>query len=811
VWWLWSDDKTYLAFRVRRGQFARPLTVCSLCSFNHYVCFPHIRITAPDRRHGSGDLSTLDDDDITAELLNSFAPALGPDGQAPGAMDLSSLVNVMQVARNLGIADMTPLGEALLFHQPMPTQQAPQTPPTPAGILSSLRNSLTGGGNGRALARMQEIPPARAKKELQFHAMLLSPHQIELLFVLCTLLSGRRKLSVQKQLATAGLDTVLLTMFDRMSWGVAPSHPDGGAQQHIHGPNCTCDSAGSPLRVQFLRLIHNFYDRDFLGNPNKLLMLSPTERGHVRGGRMDAQLDVVSCIEESGLMRKIITTLMSEPAESVYKFWLSACVENFLRGSGRMSQSLVAQSGALDHTLRHVVAHHSDPNASLQTSFDLLGEIVKCNHTVLAQLDALMTDEDFDHFRKVVMTNLIDSNVLLRSLYLTLDMVGYSYSAFERDCISFPSPTTGLGQFGFHMNCLGVSIEAAAQAAGTRMGYLRETWVEFEPTVLSKRALQQTALSTETRLKTTSSKHKVNRGSWTALTKSPGREGHPSRKGVDHNDEAQAGNTLSTIGSGVLGALKDIRSATKSFLRLGDAGSPSGKVAPLENSDGAGSFSAAAAEAHATADALRRSTDTVEGEYFDCRGAPGDGDMLRTTSADRPSTPDKQSSDTLLAFTPPRSTSRADADPSDVSKVVQEVLLAGSPAKSALRRQASSRTCDDDQVHWEAKCGDDGVVNVQTLSAAVSLLESAPSPQVPQNINRIAGFLQEEKIHVIVRLMSTVSLTTINHENICCLNTALMLILLDHKRFVPPCVQPDRVYLMHPAIVCQGSTGHHAS
>jgi hypothetical protein len=102
-------------------------------------------------------------------------------------------------------------------------------------------------------------------------------------------------------------------------------------------------------------------------------------------------------------------------------------------------------------------------------------------------------------------------------------------------------------------------------------------------------------------------------------------------------------------------------------------------------------------------------------------------------------------------------------------------------------------------------------VNVQTLSAAVSLLESAPSPQVPQNINRIAGFLQEEKIHVIVRLMSTVSLTTINHENICCLNTALMLILLDHKRFVPPCVQPDRVYLMHPAIVCQGSTGHHAS
>ena len=45
--------------------------------------------------------------------------------------------------------------------------------------------------------------------------MFLHPHQVELLFVLCTLLSGRRKLFVQKQLAGLGLADVLTDMFAR--------------------------------------------------------------------------------------------------------------------------------------------------------------------------------------------------------------------------------------------------------------------------------------------------------------------------------------------------------------------------------------------------------------------------------------------------------------------------------------------------------------------------------------------------------------------------------------------------------------------
>mgnify|MGYP001251998964 CR=1 FL=1 len=36
-----------------------------------------------------------------------------------------------------------------------------------------------------------------AQKELTFHSLLLLPHQVELLFVMCTLLTGRRKLDVR--------------------------------------------------------------------------------------------------------------------------------------------------------------------------------------------------------------------------------------------------------------------------------------------------------------------------------------------------------------------------------------------------------------------------------------------------------------------------------------------------------------------------------------------------------------------------------------------------------------------------------------
>ncbi len=655
---------------------------------------------SPVRTNGGGggpstpsrnrDLSTLDDEDITAELLNSFSPTL-PDGSnhphGSSAMDLSNIVSVMQVARNLGIADMTPLGEALL--------SATNTPLVHHEAFLSQRSQTA------RRQSLHNISPARAKKELQFHAMLLNPYQIELVFVLCTLLSGRRKIAVQQRLHTASLETVLLRMFDRMSWGSPPLNP-GAAPQHIHGPNCECD-AESPVRVQFLRLVHNFYDRDFLGNDNKLLMLSAAERLFVQQERADMEIPR-EMNDNSGLLCKIIHTLSKEPPESIYKFWLSACVENFLRGCGRMGQFVVSKLGRLEYTVKQIVQHDLEGNASLQTFFDLLGEILKCNHSLLDTFNTQLSEEDFQKVCKVTMANLVDSNVFVRSLFLSVEMIAYSYGSCERNDVLYPHPASGMDLFGFHMNSLSAPHSTLPQQRSGALGYLRDTWVQFEPTVLSRRAvpLSSAQLATDAAAASAGTGSKVSpKGRSDSAASTPG------RSGVDTSGESSAASSFST---NIIGAFKDIRKATKHFLNFGD------NVKPTTSTSHEIVTKPSADEAE------------HESEYFDCRSSPPAASRSHSSSVP----------DALGPVTVP------------VDALVQQVLLAAS-------QENISETVEEQ------------------LRAAMPLM-------VPDNLSRIVRFLTEEKINIIVRLMSTVSLSTINHENICCLNTVVLILLLEHKR-----------------------------
>ena len=588
-----------------------------------------------------------DEEDITESLLNSFSPmnpVRGGGGGSGGrggeagtngsnetdadgpntALDLSNIVNVIQMARGLGIAEMTPLGEALLATQPPYTAGSGLTGPAATGgggggpfgdlagidggyidgadadgandgarsdaerLLGTLSSFLrmrsargTPGSSETAAQRQQRLreesaDPRRAKRELQFHAMLLSPHQIELLFVLCTLLSGRRKIYIQQRFAAAGLGSVLSRMFDRMSWDAAPSR-NNGSVEHIHGPDCECDPE-SALRVQFLRLVHNFYDRDFLGNGNKIVMLSSAEiercivdcppggiigstptssssnssstivsmaptasllninEGESRPPRSPNNLQLQEqqqhsrlnrasgvssptaaavspssssttppppaavasapfVAEQVGLLQRVITTLRSQKRESVYRFWLSACVENFLRGSGRAGQQLVADSGLLEYTVSYILQRETEEpskNQNLQTSFDLLGEMVKCNRGVLQQLEGTLSNEDFPRFISVIMNNLVDSNVFLRSLYVSVEMLSYNaYLAGANPALFAIDPDYALTRQGFLPNAIAQSdsIFEATLADGSTMTYLTDTWVQFDPAPVSNRAI----------------------------------------------------------------------------------------------------------------------------------------------------------------------------------------------------------------------------------------------------------------------------------------------------------------------------------
>jgi Trpc4-associated protein len=289
-------------------------------------------------------------------LLSAFSPSQGTENTR--FLELSNIVSVIEVARRLGIADLTPLGQSLLINYSNEGGPALLRSRTASRRDQPLNGSNTSPGNG--------------KKELQFHAMILAPHQIELIFVLCTLLSGKRKIGVQKKLAKLGIAKVLRDMYDRMSWDAPPLVPE--SIEHIHGPDCECNPE-SAVRVQFLRLIHNFFDRDFLGNPNKLLILSASEQDlvlhctdsdSIREGIQRLRM------EDRGTLSQIVRTLIREPSDSVYRFWLSACIENFLRGCGQVGQLFVAHSGILHHVTQHIVKSIPSSNNSLQTAFDLM-------------------------------------------------------------------------------------------------------------------------------------------------------------------------------------------------------------------------------------------------------------------------------------------------------------------------------------------------------------------------------------------------------------------------------------------------------
>ena len=134
--------------------------------------------------------------------------------------------------------------------------------------------------------------------------------------------------------------------------------------------------------------------------------------------------DIEESSEPLGLLSKIIKllTIQNEESYSAYRFWLASCVEGYLRGSQPEDQILVAaHKDFMNHVVRDLIALVGSDCHGLQTNFDLLGEMVKFNSIVLSQLDANLTEDQFQKLFDVVRMHLVDSNVFVRSLVLTLE------------------------------------------------------------------------------------------------------------------------------------------------------------------------------------------------------------------------------------------------------------------------------------------------------------------------------------------------------------------------------------------------------
>lgn len=267
--------------------------------------------------------------------------------------------------------------------------------------------------------------PEDAANSLQFNAMLFGPYQVEVMFVLCTLLGGRRKIDVQDSFNRLRLIPIIDDMFQRLPWYNQQSESserasdvenlDAFNQPHgIHGPSCEC-TPESALCVQYLRMIHNFCDRDCDNYGGRQLLLSESEREKISSGNCD-NLDI-----KTGLLSKIISAFFGETDESPYRFWLASCIESFLRGSLPSEQMFVADSGLLDFLAQEISSERLHCAGSLQTSFDLLGELIKGNANVIFRLVNNLDEESFKKLMSVAAANLVDSNVFIRSLLLSLE------------------------------------------------------------------------------------------------------------------------------------------------------------------------------------------------------------------------------------------------------------------------------------------------------------------------------------------------------------------------------------------------------
>ena len=175
--------------------------------------------------------------------------------------------------------------------------------------------------------------------------------------------------------------------------------------------------------MQYLRLLHNFCDRDCDNYSGRRLLLSSSEIQLVFSDKNPDQLHKLS---QHGLLLKIISTFMHEPDDSPYKFWLASCVEAYLRGSSQNEQLYASRSGLLRHLIQDILSDRLHCAGSLQTAFDLLGELCKGNTEALHMLLRELSEEDFHRLMSVAAANLVDSNVFMRSLLLSIERLAAS-------------------------------------------------------------------------------------------------------------------------------------------------------------------------------------------------------------------------------------------------------------------------------------------------------------------------------------------------------------------------------------------------
>lgn len=135
--------------------------------------------------------------------------------------------------------------------------------------------------------------------------------------------------------------------------------------------------------------------------------------------------------EDIGLVCRLTSILMdgfglSCEGNNVRRFQISGCLENFLRGASVAQKTLIAREGLLLFLLQDLSESITKPSASNQyrtTCFDLLGQLVKWNRVLFSTMNAFFRRYRylFPHLLQAVSARLVDSNVFIRAIIISLE------------------------------------------------------------------------------------------------------------------------------------------------------------------------------------------------------------------------------------------------------------------------------------------------------------------------------------------------------------------------------------------------------
>lgn len=247
-------------------------------------------------------------------------------------------------------------------------------------------------------------------------------HKVEILYVLTLFLCGKYKFEVQTKLSDLKFIPTLCDMFDKLGW----NNESDRFPRHNHHESGECDcTPESALKIQFLRFVHSFCDH----NEKRYLLLSLREIQEVKQVCDKYQYPKPASLSKSknrcngskGLISKIIDVLKKTSPDNALRFWLSRAIEGFLRGSVcPPDQHFLINRGLIKHLFDHIVNSDTKAKEIIQSSFDLLGELMKFNETGFQEFNnAVESDHQFETFVSVMTSNVVDSNMFIRCSVLS--------------------------------------------------------------------------------------------------------------------------------------------------------------------------------------------------------------------------------------------------------------------------------------------------------------------------------------------------------------------------------------------------------